>query len=119
MTLHLDNLPSTLASQRDTLRRCLQAMDAALPLQQVILFGSHARGDARPDSDIDLCLVAEGATRQFDAARRWRQAMWPLRPFLSFSLLPISPQRLAEKKRRGDHFFHTVLTEGISLAAHD
>ena len=97
MKLHLENLPASLATQRDTLRRCLEAMDAALPIQRVILFGSHARGEARPDSDIDLCLVAEGATRQFEAARQWRQAMWPLRPFLSFSLIPISPQRLAEK----------------------
>jgi predicted nucleotidyltransferase len=37
-------------------------MNEVLPLQAVYLFGSHARGAARPDSDVDLCLVAEGAT---------------------------------------------------------
>ena len=27
--------------------------------QQIILFGSQARGDARPDSDLDLLVVKE------------------------------------------------------------
>ena len=62
--LLLENLPPSLAPQRETLARCIEAMNRALPLSQVILFGSHARGDARPDSDADLCLVAEGAEQQ-------------------------------------------------------
>lgn len=42
-----------------------QAVDALLELpehhiQTAILFGSAARGDARPDSDIDLCIAYEG-----------------------------------------------------------
>ena len=34
--------------------------------EQVILFGSHARGDAGPDSDIDLLVVmaVEGSVRE-------------------------------------------------------
>jgi predicted nucleotidyltransferase len=29
-------------------------------LYQVMLFGSHARGDARPDSDVDVLVVLTG-----------------------------------------------------------
>ena len=119
MKLLLENLPASLHDQRDTLARCLTAMDAALPIQQVILFGSHARGDARPDSDIDLCLIADGAGHQLEAARQWRTATWDIWPIPAFTLIPISPARLAEKKACGDHFFHTVLTEGVPLAAQD
>ena len=31
---------------------------AAVNPDKIILFGSHARGDAGPDSDVDLLLVA-------------------------------------------------------------
>lgn len=52
--LLLDNLPSPLASERETLAACLRAMNRAAPLRCVYLFGSHARGEARPDSDVGL-----------------------------------------------------------------
>ena len=113
----LENLPPSLRDQRQTLALCLEAMDKAVPLQAVYLFGSHVRGQARPDSDVDLCLVAEGAQRQLKTAQQFGaalQAVWP-RP--SFTLIPITPQRLQEKKAIGDFFFGTVLREGVLLAA--
>lgn len=117
--LLLENLPPSLAPQRETLARCLEAMNRALPLREVWLFGSHARGDARPDSDVDLCLVAEGAERQLKAAQQFRLAMRPVMGKPSFTLIPIAPARLEEKKAIGDHFFATILTEGRLLAAQD
>lgn len=115
--LLLDNLPPSLRDQRETLAKCLEAMDEALPLKAVYLFGSHARGEARPDSDVDLCLVAEGATEQLKAARKFREAIWDIWPCPAFTLIPITPQRLHEKKTIGDFFFATVLEEGVQLAA--
>lgn len=117
MKLHLENLPASLADQRETLARCLEAMNAAQPLRQVILFGSHARGDARPDSDVDLCLVADGAEKQYDTATTWLRAVWDVRPKPSFTLIPVTPARLREKQAIGDYFFQTVLKEGVLLAA--
>ena len=119
MKLHFENLPASLAPQRETLARCLAAMDSALPLRAVWLFGSHARGDARPDSDVDLCLVADGAERQLKAAQSFRKAMWDIEGKPSFTLVPIAPQRLEEKKAIDDHFFGTVLSEGVLIAAQD
>jgi len=117
MKLHLENLPPSLAPQREVLARCLEAMHAAQPIRQAILFGSHARGDARPDSDVDLCLVADGAERQYDTATTWLRSVWNLRPKPSFTLIPVTPARLMEKKAVGDYFFQTVLNEGVLLAA--
>ena len=119
MKLLLENLPPSLAPQRETLRLCLEAMNAVLPLREVWLFGSHARGEARADSDVDLCLVAEGAERQLKAAERFRHAIWHIWPCPPFTLVPIAPARLEEKKACGDHFFETVLNEGVLLAAQD
>lgn len=113
--LLLENLPPSLATHRETLAHCLEAMNRVMPLREVYLFGSHARGDARPDSDVDLCLVAEGAERQLKAAQAFRLAMRPIPAKPSFTLVPIAPARLAEKKASGDYFFQTVLSEGVLL----
>ncbi len=32
---------------------------SGIPVQQMILFGSHAKGEASKDSDIDLCVVSK------------------------------------------------------------
>ena len=116
MKLLLDNLPPSLAPQRETLARCLEAMNQVLPLRAVYLFGSHARGEARPDSDVDLCLVADGAGKQLEAAQQFRKATWDIWPCPPFSLVPIAPLRLAEKRTGGDSFYATILKEGVLLA---
>jgi predicted nucleotidyltransferase len=119
MRLVLENLPASLQSQRETLARCLEAMDRVLPLRRAILFGSHARGEARPDSDVDLCLVTDGAERQSEAAAKFTEAVWDIWPCPAFTLVPITPVRLSEKQAVGDHFFTTVLKEGVTLATED
>ena len=119
MRLTLENLPPSLHGQTDAIRQCIEAFDRVMPLQAVLLFGSHARGEARPDSDVDLCLISVGAERQFEAAARLRHAMWDVWPRPSFTLVPIAPKRLSEKRARGDHFFKTVLEEGKDLVAQD
>ena len=117
MKLMLDNLPPSLRDKADQLRACLEAFDRAMPVRAVYLFGSHARGDAGPDSDVDLCIVSEGADRQLPAAARLRRAIREIRPKPAFTLIPIAPARLEEKRRCGDHFFQTVLGEGVHLAS--
>ena len=112
----LENLPPSLHDQRESLGRCLEAMGRAARVRQIYLFGSHARGDARPDSDVELCIVADDAERQLEAAARFRGAIWDVWPRPALTLVPITPQRLAEKHARRDHFFATVSKEGLLLA---
>ena len=56
----------------------------------VLLYGSWARGDAGPDSDIDLCLVAPEAE---DRAGLWREFVSHLRSekydLRIFEILPL------------------------------
>ncbi len=58
---------------------------------------------------MDLCLVAEGAEKQLEAAQEFRRAMRPIRGKPSFTLVPIAPMRLAEKEAIGDLFFGTIV----------
>lgn len=115
----MENMPPSLESRRDILAKCLAAIGQVRPIHAVFLFGSHARGDAKANSDVDLCIVADGAEQQLATATEFRRALWPLRPGVSFNLIPITPQRLQEKQGVGDHFFQTVLKEGVQLASKD
>ena len=110
MKLILENLPPSLLDQAEAIGKCLEAFNRVMPVRAVYLFGSHARGDARPDSDVDLCLVSEGAAR-------FRRAARDVLPKPAFTLVPITPNRLREKQQTGDHFFQTVLRQGIWLAS--
>lgn len=59
-------------------RAYLQALNqAGIQVSQAVLFGSWARGEARPDSDIDLVIIAP----EFDGQRERRlvNRLWELR----------------------------------------
>lgn len=119
MRILVHNLPRTLADKQDALLACLRAFDRVHPVQEVILFGSHARGTAGPDSDVDLCVVAEGCEAQDRAAVDFRRAIGPVRGKPPLTLIPITPARLQEKRRLRDPFFETIFEEGIRLAEKD
>ena len=59
------------------LQRMTAVLVEAADPEQVILFGSHARGDAGPESDVDLIVVeaepfGPGRDRFAEALRLWR-----------------------------------------------
>lgn len=119
MKIYLERLPETLREQAPAVRACLERFAQVLKVKEVLLFGSFARGEAGADSDVDLCIVAEGAERQLETARLLRRAIRDVRPKPAFTLIPITPGRLEEKRRTGDHFFRTVLVEGVLLGAEE
>jgi len=46
----------------DFIKECL---DSKIPLEKVILFGSHAKKEQRESSDVDLALVSSQFTKNF------------------------------------------------------
>ncbi len=60
-------------------KRALRA--AGFPLSRMMLFGSYARNEALPDSDIDICLVSSAFKRQRERFRK--QAV-----FIAFEIDP-------------------------------
>jgi len=52
----------------DAVRRLVSRLGALPSVRRVILFGSRARGDAQPRSDVDLAVDAPGLP-----ARDWRR----------------------------------------------
>jgi predicted nucleotidyltransferase len=52
---------------------------AAAPGARVILFGSHARGEAGPDSDVDLLVVEPRVEDHHGEVVRLQRVLAPLR----------------------------------------
>ena len=53
-------------------------LDAAPIGSEVILFGSHARGDAGPDSDLDFLVIEPEVTSKHDEMVRLRDVLRPM-----------------------------------------
>ena len=53
-------------NRKEIVRKDKQAIRAIEPDAEIILFGSEARGDARPDSDIDLLVLLSGDKKSVD-----------------------------------------------------
>ena len=82
--------------------------------QRVILFGSAARGEAGPDSDLDLVVVVDDNTppEKFDvrsvyAARRGYHG--------AVDILPCRASVLASRARAKGSFADIVLHEGVTV----
>ncbi|MBI2370374.1 MAG: nucleotidyltransferase domain-containing protein [Deltaproteobacteria bacterium] len=85
--------------------------------QKVILFGSHAYGTARPDSDIDLLIIKETSERFID---RWVTVQGivsdPTRT-IGLDTLVLSPQEIEQRLAVGDQVIAEILEKGQVLYA--
>ena len=81
----------------------------------VTLFGSKARGDADPESDVDLLLLVDAESRQF-RSELWRIASdVGLEHNLVLSVRVYAQERWAKTQRLRLPLFRAVAAEGIPL----
>jgi predicted nucleotidyltransferase len=57
----------------------VRALAAASKPERIILFGSHARGEARDDSDVDLLVIEREVEDRAHEMVRLRRVLRPLR----------------------------------------
>jgi predicted nucleotidyltransferase len=87
---------------------------AAAPGAQVILFGSHARGEAGPDSDVDLLVVEPRVDDRFAEIVRLQRVIAPLR--LPADVVVVSQARVREWGDVANTMLYDALREGRVLA---
>lgn len=89
--------------------------DAALSPARVLVFGSHARGDAGPASDVDFLVIERDPVpnRAVEMARL-RDVIPPLG--VPVDVLVLSEQQAAERARRTGSVIATALAEGREVA---
>jgi predicted nucleotidyltransferase len=99
------------------LARCLAALCLALPVEEVWLFGSCARGEARPDSDLDLLVVlgdGHGLARPTLACYR---TIRRLHSGIPTDVMAISKSRWDQECANPFGLFGDVCREGIQVYA--
>ncbi|MBX7257209.1 MAG: nucleotidyltransferase domain-containing protein [Candidatus Hydrogenedentes bacterium] len=101
----------------DVLREMTQAIVDAVHPEKVILFGSHARGDVRADSDVDLAIIE---TEEFDEKRnRWEELRRIRRAldrfFVPKDILLFSRSEEQKNMRLRSHILTTARREGLIL----
>jgi predicted nucleotidyltransferase len=81
--------------------------------EQIILFGSHARGTAGPDSDVDLLVVmpVSGRKRDFELAMRLA-----LHDFaVATDVIVVTPEEMARRRNIPGTIVRPALHEGKVL----
>ncbi|MCE1169544.1 MAG: nucleotidyltransferase domain-containing protein [Sphingobacteriia bacterium] len=92
------------------------ALHELIPDGKVILFGSEARGDARPDSDIDLLILIEGETVPVEQEKEIIGVLSDLTVQTGIIISSIIlPRHKWENRDIKSPFYFTVMNEGIEL----
>jgi predicted nucleotidyltransferase len=105
------------AAQEGTVRKAIknyieELRNHGIPVKEVILFGSRARGGAEDESDIDVAIVSEVFTGdRFEDRRR----IVPLRRDIDSRIepIPITPAAFAA----GGNLIDEIKKTGIKIAA--
>lgn len=89
-------------------------LNAAAPDADIILFGSRARGEARPDSDLDLLVIEPDFARRGEEYGRLRKELRGLE--VAIDLVIYRRREADEWGGVPGSFLHRALDEGRILA---
>lgn len=80
---------------------------------KIILFGSYARGDIRPESDVDLLIVMPLHNKK--PSDQAVEILQNIDYHFGLDLVVRSPEELERRIRLGDFFLQDAVEEGVVL----
>jgi len=80
--------------------------------RKIVLFGSYARGNPKPESDVDLLVVMDTPLSELEQAAIICRRI-PYR--FGLDLVVCTPQRLAQRLEWGDSFLREIIHCGVIL----
>ena len=87
----------------------------AAPHARIILFGSHARGDAGKHSDLDLLVIEPSVENPARESVRLRRALGDL--VLAADVIVTSEERVRKWRDVRGSMIHAALREGREISA--
>lgn len=98
----------------EAIRRVVEQIATQFEPEKIILFGSYAHGQPKPESDVDLLVVMETPLRNRQQAVQIARA---IDYHFGLDLLVRRPQQLAERLALGDFFLQEIVEKGKVLYA--
>lgn len=83
--------------------------------QRIILFGSHASGNAREDSDIDLLIIKETEEKHRERLLKVRRILREENRLIGIDILVFTPEELSNRIKMGDSFISDILEKSITI----
>jgi predicted nucleotidyltransferase len=101
----------------DILQEIKRRVAEVEPTAQVLLYGSYARGEQGPESDIDLLiLLPEGDRVGYDEGMRIKSPLYDLERHSGTLISPlVYTRREWLERHKGTPFFYNVQREAVSL----
>jgi predicted nucleotidyltransferase len=93
----------------EVVRRVLQVGSP----HKIVLFGSRARGDARPDSDLDLLILEDSELPRYERSPRYYHVLTGLFP--AKDIVVYTPEEVKEWSDVPNAFVTAALREGKVL----
>lgn len=97
----------------EKLTQLVQKIVMTVNPERIVLFGSRARGDYRPDSDLDLLIIQKSSLPRYRRAAPIRHAISGLFP--SKDIVVYTPEEVLEWEDVPNAFVTTALSEGKVL----
>ncbi|NLO05014.1 MAG: nucleotidyltransferase domain-containing protein [candidate division WS1 bacterium] len=92
---------------REVIRKIVEGYDP----EKIIIFGSYARGDARPDSDLDVLVVKDTEERWIDRVVEVSLLCTPR--VIPMDILVKTPDEVQHMLDRRSLFMHTIMNDGV------
>lgn len=103
----------TKEKKRVIIKRMAARIAEAFRPKKIILFGSHAYGRPRSDSDVDLLVVMDSKKRPIDRARDVIKTLGDFS--MATDIMVRTPRELRHRLAIGDFFIEEILQKGRIL----
>ena len=97
--------------------RVVAPLTASLPVEEIRVFGSYARGEAGPDSDLDLCVVAPLKARRLQRRLQVREVLGDIPCPLDVKVY--TPEEFRKWKAHPGSFAYEVARNSLPIFVRD